>query len=165
MFTFALFCVIILYMEITARIPKDKDEGCSLYVSGHIRSIFTIPYRGRYLWFTGCAVLFYTFSRYRRAYVIAPDDGKCDDLPLLYGNLPFLSKPVYILGIAEGRKVDLLKFMCFNIEKIKGKEVYLWNPCFWLRLCAALDRPSKRRKGRTKRLAMSLIKRWENRYG
>lgn len=115
--TYKLFVqVIIIYlyitmcyymrMEMVARIPKDKDEGCSLYVSSAVKSIITVPYVGRLLWFTGCAVLFYTFSRYRRAYVIAPDDGRCDNLPLLYGKLPFLSKPVYILGMAEGRKVE-----------------------------------------------------------
>lgn len=76
-----------------------------------------------------------------------------------------MSRPMYILGMAEGRKVDLLKFMCFNLEKLRGKNIWAWHPYFWMRVCAVLDRPSNRRKGRTMRLAKSLINRWERKYG
>lgn len=151
-------------MEIAAKIPVEKREGCSLYVSSAIQGIAPIPGVGHILYFRGCAVVFYSYSIYRRAYVVAPIDDKCAHLPLMWGRLPFLSRPMYILGIAEGRKIDLLKFMCFNLEKLKGKSIWLWDPAFWLRVCAVLDRPANKRKGRTMRLAKSLVKLWERKY-
>ena len=55
------------------------------------------------------------------------------------GTLPYIKEPVRILYKAKGRKVDLLKFIVYNLEKKYGDTVYELGLIYWLELASFID--------------------------
>ena len=82
------------------------------------------------------------------------EDSKEDDyseitergstLPPLEGTLPYIKQPVRIIYKAKGRKVDLLKFMVYNLEKKYGDSIYSLGDVYWLKLASFIDSVYKR---------------------
>lgn len=106
-------------MAFYARIPikKNSDEGCSLYLNSLVTGKWHDSERGTLLRAEGTGIAFYSYSSYRRAYIFR-EASKTDEIfPLLSGKLPLVRGDVRIVYFAEGRRIDVLKFICHNIEK------------------------------------------------
>lgn len=122
-------------MSIIAKIPLDK-ENYSVYVNCKIINKIFLEEYGTLIEFEGTGVIFYYYSNHRRAYVITEIKNK---IPLLYGNLPLVREKVTIIYEARGRRIDLLKFALYNLEKEYGSKFYELPVPFWLCFTAYID--------------------------
>lgn len=86
-------------------------------------------------------------------------------LPLI--KPPYVLDKIQVIYKAEGRKVDLLKFMLHNMEKEYGKKIFTLPVDYWMRaasLLASYDpktRQSAARKENIERLTQKEIKKME----
>lgn len=127
-------------MSILAKIPLDK-ERYSLYVNSKIINNVFFEGDGTILEFEKTAVLFYSYSNHRRAYVITELNNNY--IPLLKGNLPLVKENVTIIYEARGRKVDILKFGIYNLEQMYGDKIYNFSISYWLLVTSLLDSYNK----------------------
>lgn len=125
-------------MGIFAKIPLNKSNY-SLYVNSYVTKKIYVEGLGTLLCAESVAVAFYSFSNYRRAYVFCECDKASDDIGLLKGKLPLIKDNVKVIYFAEGRKIDLLKFAIYNLEKLYGMDIYHYNVSYWLRLTSMID--------------------------
>lgn len=126
------------YARIT--IKKNSDEGCSLYLNSLVTGKWHDSERGTLLRAEGTGIAFYSYSSYRRAYIFREASKSDDIFPLLSGKLPLVKGYVRIVYFAEGRRIDVLKFICHNIEKKYGKDCYLLPISYWLKISALADK-------------------------
>ena len=134
-------------MSLTVKLPdrKKKDEY-SLYVSSKITYLKSFKDLGTLIICEGSGIAFYSASNSRRAIVFTEINEECKEIPLLEGMLPYIKEPVRILYKAKGRKVDLLKFMVYNLEKKYGDKVYELGLIYWLELSSFIDSVRKIKK-------------------
>ena len=134
-------------MSLTVKLPdrKKKDEY-SLYVSSKITYLKSFKDLGTLIICEGSGIAFYSASNSRRAIVFTEINEECKEIPLLEGMLPYIKEPVRILYKAKGRKVDLLKFMVYNLEKKYGDKVYELGLIYWLELSSFIDSVRKTKK-------------------
>ncbi len=118
------------------KIPLDKSSY-SLFINSKIKNKLFVEEYGTLIEFEGIALLFYSYSNHRRAYVITTEEDS--RIPLLKGNLPLVKKDVMILYEAKSRKVDLLKFAIYNLEKMYGEIIYSFPTSYWLLICSLID--------------------------
>jgi len=111
------------------KIPLDKSSY-SLFINSKIKNKIFLEEYGTLIEFEGTALLFYSYSNHRRAYVIATEEDS--RIPLLRGNLPLVKNNVTILYEAKSRKVDLLKFAIHNLEKMYGEIIYSFPTSYWI---------------------------------
>lgn len=123
-------------MSILAKIPLDKSSY-SLYVNSKIIDKTFIKEYGTILEFEGTGFLFYSYSNHRRAYVVT--EQKVNNIPLLKGYLPLIKNKVTVIYEARSRKIDLLKFAIYNLEKMYGKEIYSFPISYWLLVTSLID--------------------------
>ena len=76
------------------KIPLDKSSY-SLFINSKIKNKIFLEEYGTLIEFEGTALLFYSYSNHRRAYVIATEEDS--EIPLLKGKLPVANKDVMIL--------------------------------------------------------------------
>ena len=127
-------------MSLTVKLPnKKKKDEYSLYVSSKITYLKSFKDLGSILMCEGSGIAFYSASNSRRAIVFTEIKESYNDIPLLEGNLPYIKQPVRILYKAKGRKVDLLKFMVYNLEKKYGDKIYELGELYWLKLVSYID--------------------------
>ena len=136
-------------MSITIKLTdKKKKEEYSLYVSTKITYKKTFSDLGTLIISEGSGIAFYSASNSRRAIVYSEITERGSTLPLLEGTLPYIKQPVRIIYKAKGRKVDLLKFMVYNLEKKYGDSIYSLGDVYWLKLASFIDSVRKP-KGKT----------------
>lgn len=134
-------------MSLTVKLPdKKKKAEYSLFVNSKIIYLKTFNDLGTFLMCKGCGIAFYSASNSRRAIVFSEITEENKYIPLLEGNIPYIKQPVRILYKARGRKVDLLKFMVYNLEKKYGDEVYELGEIYWLKLSSFIDSVRKNKK-------------------
>lgn len=127
-------------MSLTVKLPdKKKKDEYSLYVSSKITYLKSFNDLGTLIICEGSGIAFYSASNSRRAIVFTEINDECKEIPLLEGTLPYIKEPVRILYKAKGRKVDLLKFMVYNLEKKYGDTVYELGLIYWLELASFID--------------------------
>jgi hypothetical protein len=134
------------FMEIGVFIPK--DGAYTLFARGKAFESVTLGGVGTRLIFSGTVILYYTYYRHRRAYVVrAPGDAK-------YFNciqLPSVDYPVAVLYKACGmRRIDNLRRVTYTLEKYYGLSVYEWDAIFWQKLCCLFDMFDGKRSGSIK---------------
>lgn len=129
-------------MSILVKIPAGKEKAeYSLYVNGEVLHKHTESGLGTLLWVRGTAVAFYSASNSRRALIFQELSEYDYGIPLEEGKLPYIKQKVRVLYKARGRKIDLLKFTLFNLEK-----KYM-NDFYWLELASYIDSISGKKKG------------------
>jgi hypothetical protein len=117
-------------------IPERKKTRYSLYAKGMITSKTTIPDLGTFISFNGVVILFYSYPRHRRAYIVRSiNEIKHHESC----KLPGVKDSVGVLYEARGRKFDVLRKVYYHLEKINGPEVYLFNTLFWQKIGCLLD--------------------------
>lgn len=138
-------------MALTVKLPDVKHkEEYSLFVSSKIDYIHKDGEYGTLIRCSGCGVAFYSASNSRRAFIFSDRSENDFSIPLQEGMLPYFKQPVRILYRAKGRRIDLLKFMCHNLEKRYGKIIYGLGIVYWLTLGSYID--STGYKGSSNRL-------------
>jgi len=125
-------------MPVTIKIPEDK-EAYSLFINGRVIGKYTEMGLGTLLRIQGTAVAFYSYSKHRRAYIFCECSEPDLETPALEGNIPLVKQKVRVLYEARGRKIDLLKFLCWRLEKKYGDEVYTWGVRYWIRISSIID--------------------------
>lgn len=156
-------------MSLTAKLPdKNKKEEYSLYVSGKITYMNTDKELGTLIILEGSGVAFYSASNSRRAYIFQDASEKSCGIPCEEGFIPYFKQKVRILYKAKGRKIELLKFMIYNLEKKYGDKIYKLNSSYWIMLGSYIDSIQTKKKGKnnTKRIPYLItekyLKRQEN---
>ncbi len=148
-------------MAVTVFIPqKKKDSIYSAYIHGKVVNKYYEKDVGSLFRIEGTAVIFYTYSNYRRAYIFTEKEMNRDKLPLLEGNIPLVKQKIQLIYSAEGRRFDSLKFFIYRTHKEYGEEIFNYSMDFWLRVAALLDNynPSRRNTKANKRNVDELIK-------
>jgi len=150
-------------MSILVKIPAGKEKAeYSLYVNGEILHKHTEAGLGTLLWVKGTAVAFYSASNSRRAVIFQELSEYDYGIPLEEGKLPYIKQKVRVLYKARGRKIDLLKFTLFNLEKKYTNDFYSLGTLYWLELASYIDSIPGRKKigGSTKRQPYMLTDRY-----
>ena len=133
-------------MSLNVHIPKPDAERFNLYAKGFIINKITFPEQGTFISFDGVVILFYSYPRHRRAYIVRPAEE------LKYHQvvkLPNVKKPVGVLYEARGRRIDILRKVYYHLEKIIGTDVYLYNTLFWQKIGCLLDYKMRYREWKT----------------
>ena len=139
-------------MALTVKLPKEEaKEEYSIYVSGNVLYSATDAELGTLMKISGTGVAFYSSSNSRRAVIFQELSENHCSVPLIEGYIPYIKEKVRIIYKARGRKVDLLKFMVFNLEKEYKKEVYSLGIPYWLTLASYIDSLNPKDKGSKKR--------------
>lgn len=151
-------------MSVTVFIPqKNKRSVYSAYIHGKVVSKYYEEDVGSLFAIEGTAVIFYSYSNYRRAYIFCEKEHNSRELPFFEGNIPLVKQKVNILYCAERRKVDLLKFLLYRTEKEYGQKIFEYEPEFWLKVSCLLDKyyPKKRQSAANRRNIERLIRMYE----
>ena len=119
---------------VTVAVPYARRLSYTLFSQGATVGIPRVDAGADFVRFTYFAdsvfVLFYTFPRFRRAYVVtARRAASANQL-----TLPGVEAPLSVLFTARGRKIDHLKRALFLLQEADGYKHYLLPPLFWYRL-------------------------------
>ena len=140
-------------MALTVKLPAKKQKReYSLYVNSEISYIHKDKELGTLICCKGSGVAFYSASNSRRAFIFSELSKKDCKIPLQEGKLPYFKEPVRILYRARGRRIDLLKFMCHNLESRYGKKIYRLSTAYWLTLGSYVDSLNGSKTGSKKRI-------------
>jgi hypothetical protein len=135
---------------IHVRIPAEGTSDFTVYAHGSVQGRITfIEDQGYFARLEGTAAVFYTYPKYRLAYVICegnPDEGLHD--------IPEVLHPVKILYTARGRKIDILKRVLWILDRTYGEKAYMLPEIYWYRLCGLIDRKIKRRETEARAFAI-----------
>jgi hypothetical protein len=142
-------------MELNVHIPE--HGFFTLYARGAAEEAVTVPGRGSYFRFEGVVILFYTYPRHRRAYIVTHAGGLRHYRAV---RLPQVKEKVGILLKATGRRIDILRRAYFNLERINGLRVYGYDPRFWQRLSCLIDNYDGHHSGASKSSLMELSRRY-----
>lgn len=123
-------------MILNVHIPVRGTTRYSLYAKGMIISKTTVPELGTFIGFEGVVILFYSYPRHRRAYIVRSTNELKHHRSCI---LPGVKTRVGVLYEARGRKIDILRKVYYNLEKINGPDVYLFNTLFWQKIGCLLD--------------------------
>lgn len=127
-------------MSVLAKVPLDKTSY-SLFVQSDITNKTFYEEYGTLIEFEGTACLFYSYSNHRRAYVVTEKINS--QIPLLKGTLPLVKDEITIIYEARARKIDLLKFALYNLEKTYGKKIFTLPISYWVILTSLIDSYNK----------------------
>jgi hypothetical protein len=147
-------------MALNVHIPE--KAFFTLYARGAVEEAVTVPGRGSFFTFEGVVILFYTYPRHRRAYIVT-NAGNLRYYRAV--RLPEVREPVGILLKARGRRIDILRRAYFNLERINGLDVYGYNPVFWQRLSCLIDDYNGHHIGAVKSSLMELSLRYNGGKG
>ena len=123
-------------MAITIHIPPKHLSYFTLFVRGNITEKVTLPKEGTLIETEGVCIVYYTYSKHRRAYIIC-DTLKTHCFSSFY--LPNIREKIHILYQARGRKIDLMRQAIYNLEQMSNKAVYSLPPIFWQKFSCLLD--------------------------
>jgi hypothetical protein len=133
-------------MSLNVHIPEQGAARYTLYAKGFVDSGITVPEQGTFLSFEGVVLLFYSYPRHRRAYIVR----SISDLKHHQGRrLPNVNTEVGVLYEARGRRIDILRKVYYRLEKINGLEVYRYDTLFWQKIGCLLDCKIRRRERKT----------------
>ena len=142
------------------KIPLDKS-GYSIYVNAKITDKVFLEEYGTLIEFEGTAVIFYSYSNHRRVYVMTEMENP--GLPLLKGKLPMVKDEMTIIYEARSRRIDLIKFTLYNLEKKFGSDIYLLPITYWLTITSLIDGVGKSGIRKMKRNTITLTERYMRR--
>lgn len=138
---------------LTVRVPIKDKEYFNLYANGKpVFSKFDEDL-GSLFKFEGTVLLQYGWtlqgrqSDHRRSYLVC-ENTLTKNFSGLY--LPNVKEHVSVLGIFYGRKIDEARQVMFNLEKMCGKDIYLYPLGFWQKISCLLDGLNNKRSLATK---------------
>lgn len=144
LFLYIYFYILLSYNMhmLTVRIPLKGKEHFNLYANG--KPVFSAfdEELGSLFKFDGVVLLQYGWTLqgrqtdHRRAYLIC-EISQTEYFSGIY--LPNVKEPVAVLGIFYGRKIDEARQTMFNLEKICGKDIYIYPVGFWQKISCLLD--------------------------
>ena len=140
-------------LMITVRIPPKGKEYFNLYANGKPSFSAFDEELGSLFKFEGIVLLQYGWtlrgkqSDHRRSYLVC-ENTLTENFRGFY--LPNVKEPVAVLGIFYGRKIDEARQAAFNLEKLCGKDVYLYSVGFWQKISCLLDGLENKRSLATK---------------
>lgn len=126
-------------MSLTIKLPVKNKSEYSLYVSGDISYLKKVKDLGTLLIASGCGVAFFTSTNARRAIIFAEMNENDFNIPVEKGHIPYFLQPVKVLYKATGRRFDLVKYICFNLEKDFKKKIYRLGIPYWITLSSFID--------------------------
>jgi hypothetical protein len=130
---------------LTIRVPIKGSYAFNVFVNGDIVRKTRARDKGTDITVTGAAVLFYTYSRCRRAYIIREwNELSCYPKTAL----PNVTEPVRVIFRARGRQIDLLRKAVYFLVKTRGRAVFGYDALFWQKT-ACLVEQCKGRYSRT----------------
>lgn len=149
-------------MALTIKLPKDEaKEEYSVYINGNIIFKYTDEEIGTLLKINGTGVAFYSASNTRRAVIFQELSEPSFNLPFGQGKIPYVKQDVRIICKLKGRKVDLLKFMIYNLEKKYKKEIYSLDARYWLTIGSYIDSIPKNTSGSKKTQAYLITEKYQ----
>jgi hypothetical protein len=136
-----------------------ENAAYTLYARGEADAHAAVPGRGTYIKFTtgSAVILFYKRRRHRRVYIVREAGLLSCYRPV---KLPGVKEPVGIIGKFRGRRVDLLRRVYYNLERINGFAVYRYDTRFWQRISCLIDNYDGRRTGAVKSNLLELSRRY-----
>jgi hypothetical protein len=148
-------------MALSVLIPEQAEW--TLYARGDVEEYSAAPGKGTWIMFApgSAVILFYKYSRHRRAYIVR-------DVTELrhYEAVRLLNvrEPVGVLAKLTGRRIDIVRRACFNLERINGFEVYGYSARFWQRFSCLIDNYDGRRTACIKSNLAELSRRYAVRH-
>ena len=138
---------------LTVRVPLKGKEYFNLYANG--KPVFSAfdEELGSLFKFEGTVLLQYGWTLqgkqadHRRSYLVC-ESSRTSNCGGIY--LPNVKESVAVLGIFYGRKIDEARQAMFNLEKMCGKDIYLYPVVFWQKISCLLDGSENRRSLATK---------------
>lgn len=126
--------------NITVDIPYGKKLPYTLYSKGFLIDIPHVDEDSGFVHFKyaggSVIVLFYTFERFRRAYIATGWESDRDGEPVI---LPGIYERLCLIFTAKGHKVDHLK-RCLWLLTMEDKDAVFRLPLlFWYRLAALIQ--------------------------
>jgi hypothetical protein len=119
---------------LSVHIPK--DSFFTLYAKGKIEYKQTVEDLGTFIRFDGVVILFYKYPHYRLAYIVR-NAGELINYPSL--TLPNVKQKVGVIYRAGGRRVDILRNVYWNLERMNGGKVYTYGTFFWQKVGCLMD--------------------------
>lgn len=138
---------------LTVRVPIKGKEYFNLYVNGKPYFSAFDEELGSLFKFEGTVLLQYGWTlngrqaAHRRSYLVC-ESSRTSNSDCIY--LPNVKEAVAVLGIFYGRKIDEARQAIFNLEKICGKDIYLYSIGFWQKISCLLDGFENKRSLATK---------------
>lgn len=117
-------------------VPKKDTSFFNLYVYTKVSHMEPVEELGYSIHTSPISVLLYKYPNYRRAYVVT-DAKPGSALPRT--SLPSVTGSTNIIYMATGRRADLLKSMCYSMEKEYGKEIWTYPALYWQRMTSLLN--------------------------
>ena len=139
---------------------KNKNNPFSVYVYGKVDENYFDDEIGSLFVCSGVGIVFYSYSNYRRGYFFCEKDANTYNLPCMYGKIPFVQNEVAVFATIDRRKIDLVKFMLYNLRKKYTDEIYLFNPIYWVTLISSIDMALYNKKISLKRVSFMLTERY-----
>lgn len=138
---------------LTVRVPIKGKEYFNLYVNGKPTFSAFDEELGSLFKFKGTVLLQYGWTLkgsqadHRRSYLVC-ENSRISNSDSIY--LPNVKEPVSVLGIFYGRKIDEARQTMFNLEKMCGKDIYIYPVGFWQKISCLLDGFENKRSLATK---------------
>lgn len=150
---------------LTIRVPIKGKEYFNLYVNG--KPVFSVfdEELGSLFKFEGTVLLQYGWTLqgkqadHRRSYLVC-ENVLTENPNSIY--LPNVKEPVALLGIFYGRKIDEARQAIFNLEKMHGKDIYIYPVGFWQKISCLLDGRDNKRSLATKSNLEILSKKYKS---
>lgn len=152
---------------LTVRIPIKGKEYFNLYANGKPAFSAFDEELGSLFQFEGTVLLQYGWTLqgrqadHRRCYLVC-ESSRTSNSDSIY--LPNVKEPVSVLGIFFGRKIDEARQAMFTLEKMCGKDIYLYPVGFWQKISCLLDGFENKRSLATKSNLEVLSKKYKSAF-
>lgn len=121
--------------NITVDVPYGKKLAYTLYSKGFLTDVPHVDENSDFVHFKyaggSVIVLFYTFERFRRAYIATGWESEKDGEAV---SLPGIDEKLCLIFTARGRKVDHLKRCVWLLTQEDEYKVFKFPLLFWYRL-------------------------------
>lgn len=135
-------------------IPKKGTSLFNMYCYSDIWDKNYVEDQGTFLHTSDIAVILYKYvgfntnrTDYRRGYVVAKHR---EDSPVQGIFIPCVDDEVDIIFQAEGRKIDDLKMMTFNLMQLYTEDVFHKKPYYWQMMTGYLNHYKGQKSAATK---------------
>jgi len=128
--------------NVTVDIPYSKKLSYTLYAKGSLIEVPHVGDKGDFVHFKfgggSVFVLFYTFSGFRRAYIVTGWQDKKDGESI---SLPGINEKLCLIFTARGRKIDELKRVIHILTDEQNDEHTVFNLplIFWYKLSSMIQ--------------------------
>jgi hypothetical protein len=112
------------------------DGFFTVFARGALKGKASAGDLGTFIRLEGVVIVYYTYPRHRRAYIIQNID---ETKHYSAERLPEVKQPVAVIYKAKGRRIDLLRRLSWNLLDMHGDAVFGWGTVFWQKIGCLLD--------------------------